>query len=526
MPESIPVIDLFAGPGGLGEGFASFGHSGRRNNPFRLAISVEKEASAHRTLTLRALYRQFHYNEVPESYYEFLRGNLGAKPEDELYRLPELAAPLEMAKNEARNFTLGENHRAVYSAIRQAVGGKECVLIGGPPCQAYSLVGRSRNYGDKNKEYVASEDHRNFLYIEYLRIVARFQPLVFVMENVKGMLSAEVDGAPIFGSIEQDLKDPCKAVSTRPDPGRQRHQYQLFSFVCQSEPDLLGNYPERKPRDYLIQSEHYGVPQARHRVILFGVRKDLLTATSPDVLQPAEAQVTVRSVICDLPRVRSRLSKEPDSPDLWINAIREFPSIATNGSIDRKVTKNMARSIDRLTQPRDDLGALFGLKRNPNNEMPEDLAAWFFDKRLGRFVTNHESRGHIRADLHRYLFSSAYAKTHQTAPKFDHFPKALWPKHASFGTGRFADRFRVQLANRPGSTVTCHISKDGHYYIHYDPTQCRSLTVREAARIQTFPDNYFFVGNRTQQYVQVGNAVPPYLATQIAAVVAEVLSVS
>ena len=519
MPESIPVIDLFAGPGGLGEGFASLGDSERKKNPFSVAISIEKEASAHRTLTLRALYRQFPHGKVPESYYEFLRGDLGLDPEDELYRLPELAGPLEKARNEARKFTLGENHRSVYGAIRQAVGTTECVLIGGPPCQAYSLVGRSRNYGDKDKEYVASEDHRNFLYIEYLRIVARFQPLVFVMENVKGMLSAKVDGAPIFDSIEEDLKDPCKAVSTRPDSGRQRHQYQLFSFVCRSEPDLLGKHPELNPRDYLIRSEQFGVPQARHRVILLGVRKDLLSARTPSALQPAAAPVTVQSVISDLPRLRSRLSKEPDSPDSWIAAIRGFPSIATNGSIDRKVAKKISRSIEQLTRPRDDSGAVFGLRRKPNNEVPEELAKWFFDDRLGRFVTNHESRGHIRADLHRYLFSSAYSRVHDTAPKSDHFPKAMWPKHESFGTGCFADRFRVQLANRPGSTVTCHISKDGHYYIHYDPAQCRSLTVREAARIQTFPDNYFFVGNRTQQYIQVGNAVPPYLANQLARIV-------
>jgi DNA (cytosine-5)-methyltransferase 1 len=133
----------------------------------------------------------------------------------------------------------------------------------------------------------------------------------------------------------------------------------------------------------------------------------------------------------------------------------------------------------------------------------------------------------MASDLRRYLFAAAYAEATGHSPKLADFPPSLLPAHANVDEGvsgdMFADRFRVQLADRVSTTITSHISKDGHYFIHYDPLQCRSLTVREAARLQTFPDNYRFLGNRTSQYHQVGNAVPPHLAGQIADIVAEVL---
>jgi DNA (cytosine-5)-methyltransferase 1 len=148
------------------------------------------------------------------------------------------------------------------------------------------------------------------------------------------------------------------------------------------------------------------------------------------------------------------------------------------------------------------------------------------DRRLGG-VCNHETRGHIAEDLRRYFYAAVFAAVSNPprSPLLQDFPGSLLPDHKNVGealkTTKFNDRFRVQLADRPSTTVVSHISKDGHYYIHYDPSQCRSLTVREAARLQTFPDNYFFEGPRTEQYHQVGNAVPPLLARQIAEIVAD-----
>lgn len=525
----IKVIDLFAGPGGLGEGFSSCRPDDKQ--AFKIAISIEKEASAHRTLTLRALYRQFQNNNVPDAYYSFLRGEMGKNPEDELYKQPEIQDALAAAQAEAQQLTLGEENTKIYRRIREAVNNDECILIGGPPCQAYSLVGRSRNYGAKDKQYSATEDHRNFLYLEYLKIISKFQPMVFVMENVKGMLSAKVDGHPIFESIREDLQDPYKTTRVKPEQGRSRQKYKIYSLVDKVPVDMFDSDETLDPHDFIIRMENYGLPQARHRVILLGVREDIADQINTfERLATSDKKPTVQQVTSDLPKLRSRLSKGNDSIDAWRQAITDIDKdilkeIKSDAHVPAEVFDAFTREMENINKSPTSIGCDKGQQKKSelNKKLSTELRQWYRDDRLENYVINHEARGHIQGDLHRYIYYSSFASIMKVSPKSTNLPPALWPNHNNFESGKFADRFRVQLANSQGTTVTCHISKDGHYFIHYDPNQCRSLTVREAARIQTFPDNYCFVGNRTQQYVQVGNAVPPYLANQIAKVVHEII---
>ncbi len=283
------------------------------------------------------------------------------------------------------------------------------------------------------------------------------------------------------------------------------------------------------PADFVVRAEEHGVPQARHRVFVVCVRRDVaetLAEAELPRLEPRDERVTVSDVIGSMPRIRSRLSRG-DSPEAWRRVVRQACEAMAEMSLgmapreERAFRTAVRKVLDALG--REPLPTRRGVRRTGlPGTFPEPFREWLLDPGI-RSLPNHESRSHMAADLRRYLFAAAFAKACGATPATRDFPQALAANHRSWSSGSFSDRYRVQVGARPATTITSHAAKDGHYFIHPDPAQVRSFTVREAARLQTFPDNYFFCGPRTAQYVQVGNAVPPFLARQIAAAIWNVL---
>lgn len=464
-PLPIPVVDLFAGPGGLGEGFSRV-EDGKGRKVFKTVISIEKDPYARQTLRLRAFYRHHRDSRtrLPEAYLRVLKANTAREKSlalDQLAHEPMwkrvcVEIP-EWVRGGRKSCELGPDNLEIHAAIKDRLKGEpNWILIGGPPCQAYSLVGRSRM---RNHEGLI-QDARHFLYREYLAVIHKFKPTIFVMENVKGLNTAKVAGVPILPMIMKDLESAGYALKS----------------IAQSE----------LPSDFMVKSERFGVPQTRHRMIIVGVRlSEIGLAEKLRPIEQGQVVETVQNAIYGLPKLE-----------------------ALDSSTPRAQVKE-------------------SLKGKPCIE--RECECYFESRKLVKFITskspqlsglifNHEARSHMPEDLKRYQWWVDNA-TETTSPRLNgKIPKSLLPKHrnsAAGGASAFSDRFKVQVSGRPCGTITSHISKDGHYYIHYDRTQARSFSVREAARIQTFPDDYFFMGNRTQQYHQVGNAVPPYLAYQI-----------
>lgn len=315
----IPIIDIFAGPGGLGEGFSSLlDANGERI--FKIRLSIEKDAHAHQTLKLRSFFREFNIGQVPDNYYAFVRGEITI---DELYnRHPEQAA---LAELEACCGTLGEpdegdtnalTNEEVDNKIQESLRGRaNWVLIGGPPCQAYSLVGRSRR-----QETILNEarDKRVGLYKEYLRIIAVHNPAVFVMENVKGILSAKTEENQIFSKILEDLSDPigtCISEGEIEDNNQPHIRYRIYSLTKAPDNYDINGTPIFRHNDFIIRSEEYGIPQKRHRVILLGIRDDI--PAPRHTIEKAD-EISLSSVIGNLPEIRSGITREYGIDTNWI----------------------------------------------------------------------------------------------------------------------------------------------------------------------------------------------------------------
>jgi len=333
-------------------------------------------------------------------------------------------------------------------------------LIGGPPCQAYSLAGRSRNLGNPN--YSPKKDEKQRLYVEYLQVLADHRPAAFIMENVKGLLSATLAHERMFHRIVEDLRFPAKALDRDGRKSRSEFTkgYRIYSLVERlmfEDGDLRGS---------VIRAEQYGVPQSRHRVILLGVRDDI-DLVAPEILTE-RPEVCVSSVLNDLPRLRSGLSRQVDSAATWEASLRSqsgsrWANAGTRKAASGSLSKSITTILREITAPPADRGADF-IECDVECAHEYD---WYCDPAVGG-ICNHKTRGHMEKDLYRYLYAACYAELHGRSPSLRQFPKDLLPDHASVDTalkdgGNFSDRFRVQVATRPSTTVVSHISKDGHY---------------------------------------------------------------
>jgi DNA (cytosine-5)-methyltransferase 1 len=519
------VIDLFAGPGGLNEGFAQVA-AADGSPAFSILDSYEVTSEACDTLHLRAFYRRLlrnHDESALKRYDAFARGEITL---ERMHASPTLQSLWEETQVDPVRLgveTRDQSDEQVIASLRahRARGGENAdnlVVIGGPPCQAYSLAGRSRRAHDET----FAEDEKHHLYREYLHFIARHRPAIFVMENVQGLLTAR----------SVSIEDGRKSFSTTGDRiVRQifddlRHPADDLEYVLRPLVDTGADDPDA--REFIVNMADHGVPEARRRLIVLGIRSDLAESlTEKGLLHeslPTFKRRTVREAFRGLPNLRSGISRGLDDWEDW-QALRKQ---------GRAAYQTFRESIDApVSLPEvhieDDPGR--GRRSHAMSEVQWPFDGELRSRQLGA-VIQHETRAHMPSDLVRYEFYALDALHRQGATlKVGDLPPELLPDHRNVteATDRsslpFADRFRVQRWSRPSSTVTSHIAKDGHAFIHPDPDQMRSLTVREAARLQTFPDDFVFCGNRTQQYHQVGNAVPPLMAKRIGELVLKLLRV-
>lgn len=404
LSTSPRVLDLFAGAGGLSEGFIKAG--------CQIVGHIEMEKKSFSTLTTRMIYHALRKSGKLDEYKKYLLGEI---TRDELIE----KHGLQRERNSVICATIGkDNYRSLINQIKERLDKKPLdIIVGGPPCQAYSYIGRARDL-EKMRT-----DERNFLYKYYVEFLKALKPKMFVFENVPGLISAGK------GAYLKDMR-------------------QLM---------LRAGYTT----DYrILNAADYGVPQNRKRVILVGWRKDSKLKSYPE-FPLIERKYTVKDFFNDLPEVKAGEGTD----------IGKFPR---------------------------------------SNKLLEKLG--ISNKKIA-LLLDHVSRPNTKQDLEIYRLA-VLAKQKGENIKYNHLPKRLKTHHNESG---FLDRFKVVDEDALGShTVVAHIAKDGHFYIHPDLKQNRSLTVREAARLQTFPDDYKFEGERGPRLKQIGNAVPPMLSEIIA----------
>lgn len=395
-------IDLFSGAGGLSEGFIKAG--------FNPIAHVELDSHACNTLETRLVYHKLNQENNLGHYYDYLqekisRENFISKFGDKL--LSESVLNIGIG---------GKSNDAIFNRIDGLAGNNEIdLVIGGPPCQAYSLIGRARD------EKGMKDDPRNFLYKEYAKFLKKYRPKVFVFENVLGLISAE------NGTYFKNMRKYFRSIG-----------YNLH---------------------YEVQnSEDFGVLQKRRRVILIGWRKDI--DFEYPVFDKEENKFIVRDILEDLKKLK--------------------PGEQNN------ITKYKTDTTEYLNK---------------------------FELRNGvDFVSQHIARPHNNRDLEIYKIAIKKWQKKERL-KYPDLPDVL-KTHKNEKS--FLDRFKVVDANGLSHTMVAHIAKDGHHYIYPDSKQVRSLSVREAARIQSFSDDFFFEGGRSAAFRQIGNAVPPLMAYEIA----------
>lgn len=399
------IIDLFSGAGGLTEGF--------RNNPFNLLAHVEMDEDACKTLKLRDSYYYLKNIGKLARYYDYISGKISYK--DFFAEIPEKITNKVINLMITEN-TLPEIFRQIDSNIdSHTVHG----IIGGPPCQAYSTIGRARNA--KIKE----SDDRIYLYKYYVKFLEKYNPDFFIFENVKGLISfKDLDGTSLLDKIK----------------------YEFTNVISINHYNI---------QIKLINCSEFGVPQTRERLIIFGYKGSIPEFDFfKSLTKFQEKPPIIKELFQDLPKLKSGETKNSYSKSIPATYVKKY--LRNN---ETPLTQNICRS---------------------NNE--NDLKIYSIVAREKR-----KNRNVKYSDLPTELI------THKKSDIF-------------------LDRFKAIDGNGFSHTVVAHIAKDGHYYIHPDVSQNRSITVREAARIQTFPDDFYFENSRTSAFKQIGNAVPPHLS--------------